>query len=127
LEGVAKEVELEASQPTPEQDIALRLAKLRGMDVEAVKKSMAKPSEPNPNSFLSQLGPKSDKNSASVENLDIDEVAKLMADVGREADLEAKSAILDLEKDRAIKEQLEKLKVRQRSKKNQDRPRKMPR
>ena len=24
LEGVAKEVELEASQPTPEQDIALR-------------------------------------------------------------------------------------------------------
>ena len=31
LEGVAKEVELEASQPTPEQDIALRSEIIQGV------------------------------------------------------------------------------------------------
>jgi len=108
LEGVTKEAEIDASQPTPEQDIALRLAKLRGMDLEKVKASM-KPNMPDPTAFIANS---SSRNKENISDMDLDEVAKLMQDVARDTELEAKSALLDLEKDKAIQEQLEKLNVR---------------
>ena len=44
-------------QVTPEQDIAMRLARLRGEDPEAVKERLSKPRLPDPQQFLnSQTG-----------------------------------------------------------------------
>lgn len=109
MEGVTREVEIDASQPTPEQDIALRLAKLRGMDLEKVKASLNKPSMPDPTAFIADSH---SRNKENISEMDLDEVSKLMQDVARDTELEAKSAMLEIEKDKAIQEQLEKLNVR---------------
>ena len=91
---------------TPDQDIERRLAKLRGESYSAVR--VKKESLPDPTQFLSQH----EENSDDLDNLDMDEVNKLMKEVDKKMKDEALTALKDLEKDKAIQEQLEKLKVR---------------
>ena len=71
----------------------------------------SKKSGPDPSEFLKQLGDKDDN--VDLEKLDMDEVNKLMQEVDKKMKDVALTAIKDLEKDKAIREQLEKLKVRE--------------
>ena len=95
--ALAAEVELDARVPvlTPDQEIAARLARLRGEPVP-VGGNVEKYKEINPAGFL-QAGAGSD-----IENMNMDEVAKLMETVDKDVQLEARAALSELEKDRAI-------------------------
>lgn len=105
--ALAAEVELEARVPvlTPDQEIAARLARLRGEPVP-VGGNVEKHKEIDPAGFL-QAGAGSD-----IENMNMDEVAKLMETVDKDVQLEARAALSELKKDRAIQEQLERLRVK---------------
>ena len=95
--ALAAEVELEARVPvlTPDQEIAARLARLRGEPVP-VGGNVEKHKEIDPAGFL-QAGAGSD-----IENMNMDEVAKLMETVDKDVQLEARAALSELKKDRAI-------------------------
>jgi len=117
LEGIQKEVELDGQHPTPEQDIAIRLAKLRGQDPDEVRAGFTRSNLPDPSAFLMQ-----NNQVENLEDLDLDEVGKLLDIVGKDVELEARNAVKELEKDKAIQEQLAKLRVRpaNRDKEDQD-------
>ena len=108
LGAVRAVVDPESRMPilTPDQDIERRLAKLRGESYSAER--VKKESLPDPTQFLSQH----EENSDDLDNLDMDEVNKLMKEVDKKMKDEALKALKDLERDKAIQEQLEKLKVR---------------
>jgi len=93
---------------SPEDDIAGRLAKLRGdpkPDFKASKQDLM----PDPNRYLSSGG---GDQKAEVGEEGVDEVARLMAKVEQEAEREAKAAIQEIARDKAIQEQLARLRVR---------------
>lgn len=105
LESAMAEVKIDSTILTPEQDIANRLAKLRGQDPNQVVASFPSARLPDPSLFISQ----SSQN--EMMDMDLDEVAKLINTVGRDVEEEAKQSIIDLQKDKAIQEQLSKLRV----------------
>jgi len=113
--ALSAEVELEAKVPilTPEQEIAARLAKLRGESLPlSVHNTRDKNIDIDPSAFL-------DSDVATdIDNMSMDEVAKLMETVGKDVQLEANAALTELEKDKAIQEQLERLRVRPSKKKS---------
>ena len=119
LAAVRAEVDLENRVPilTPEQDIQRRLARLRGEQFSSDNSSgvRAQPDNtPDPQVFLSSQ--QTDKNTdgyKDLENLDLDEVNKLMQEVNSKMKEDATAALNDLEKDKAIQEQLARLKVKQ--------------
>jgi len=93
---------------SPEDDIAGRLAKLRGEpkpDFKASKQDLM----PDPNRYLSSGG---GDQKAEVGEEGVDEVARLMAKVEQEAERDAKAAIEEIARDKAIQEQLARLRVR---------------
>ena len=67
-----------------------------------------KPSLPDPKQFLDT----SDEAQPDLEKVSVEEVNKLMQEVDKKMMLEAEKAMKDLEKDKAIQEQLERLKVK---------------
>jgi len=95
--ALAAEVELETRLPvlTAEQEISARLAKLRGEPVPAQQPSSA--SLADPTVFLS-----SGAGREGIENMNVDEVAKLMETVDKDVQLEARAALSELKKDRVI-------------------------
>lgn len=105
--ALAAEVDLESRVPvlTAEQEISARLAKLRGETVSVQQPSSTKLVDPAV--FLS-----SESGEKGIENMNVDEVAKLMETVDKDVQLEARSALCELKKDRAIQEQLERLRVK---------------
>ena len=121
LASVRAEVDLESRVPilTPEQEIERRLARLRGEQMTSASSgeegARAKPDNtPDPQAFL--LSTKADKTKdgyRDIENLDLDEVNRLMQEVNFKMKDEAKAALNDLEKDKVIQEQLARLKVKQ--------------
>jgi len=113
--ALAAEVELEARVPvlSPDQEIAARLARLRGEPVP-VPGQVEKHKEVDPADFL-QAGVGSD-----IEKMNMDEVAKLMETVDKDVQLEARAALSELKKDRAIQEQLERLRVKPAKRKDKE-------
>ena len=125
LAAVRAEVDLESRVPilTAEQDIERRLARLRGEQMSAANSEASEGvrpqpgNTPDPQAFL--LSSQADKTSKTkdgykdLENLDLDEVNKLMQEVNFKMKDEAKAALNDLEKDKVIQEQLARLKVKQ--------------
>ena len=95
--ALTAEVELEARLPvlTPDQEIAARLAKLRG-EPAPVATQGPKYADIDPAAFM-QSGAGSD-----IENMNMDEVAKLMETVDKNVQLEARAALSELQKDRVI-------------------------
>ena len=95
--AISAEVELESKLPvlTPDQEIAARLAKLRGEPFPS-ENTRDKRVNIDPAAFL-----ESDV-AASVENMSMDEVAKLMESVNKDVQLEASAALTELQKDKAI-------------------------
>lgn len=106
--AISAEVELESRLPilTPDQEIAAGLAKLRGEPFPNNENTRDKRDNIDPAAFL-----ESDV-AASVENMSMDEVAKLMESVNKDVQLEASAALTELQKDKAIQEQLERLRVK---------------
>jgi len=109
--ATSAKVDLEARHVvlSPEDDIAGRLARLRGEpkpDLARSKQDLM----PDPNLYLS--GPGGDDQKAEVGEEGVDEVARLMAKVEQEAEREAKAAIEEVARDKAIQEQLARLRVR---------------
>jgi len=106
--ATSAKVDLEARHVllSPEEDIAGRLARLRGEPKPdfASKQDLI----PDPNLYLSGGGDQK----AQTEEEGVDEVARLMAKVEQEAEREAKAAIEEIARDKAIQEQLARLKVR---------------
>jgi len=124
LGAIRAEVDLETRMPvlTPEQDIERRLAKLRTGSSEPPQPQNTGPDNsqssmnigPDPQEFLNKMKQLEDKDSyVDLEKLDMDEVNKLMQEVDKKMKDDALTAINDLEKDKAIRDQLEKLKVRE--------------
>ena len=118
LAAVRAEVDLESRVPilTPEQDIERRLAKLRGEQFSSANRESARAqpdNTPDPQSFLSTQADRTKEGYKDLENLDLDEVNKLMQEVNFKMEDEAKAALNDLEKDKVIQEQLARLKVKQ--------------
>ena len=118
LAAVRAEVDLESRVPilTPEQDIERRLAKLRGEQFSSANRDSARAqpdNTPDPQSFLSTQADRTKEGYKDLENLDLDEVNKLMQEVNFKMEDEAKAALNDLEKDKVIQEQLARLKVKQ--------------
>ena len=113
LLGAARaEVELEARTApalSPEEDIQRRLAKLRGENTDSrpVPRHQ-KPSLPDPQQFLAS----NEDVQPDLEKISVEDVNKLMQEVDKKMMLEAEKAMKDLEKDKAIQEQLERLKVK---------------
>lgn len=106
LAGLQAEVELERRLPvlSPDQEIAARLARLRGEQPAPVPVT----NTIDPNFFL-----QSDQDSSSdIASMEVDEVAKLLRTVDKRIEEEAKVAMTDLEKDKKIQEQLARLRVR---------------
>jgi len=107
--ALSAEVELDTKMPvlTPEQEIAARLAKLRGEPVPLpVENTRDKNTDVDPVAFLSS------DDATNLDNMSMDEVAKLMETVDKDVQLEASAALTELKKDKAIQEQLERLRVR---------------
>jgi len=106
--ATSAKIDLEARHVvlSPEEDIAGRLARLRG---EPKPKIASKQDLiPDPNLYLSGGG---DQN-AQIGEEGVDEVARLMAKVEQEAERDAKAAIEEVARDKAIQEQLARLRVR---------------
>merc|ERR1719300_1593830 len=100
----------------------MRLAKLRTGSSEPPQPQNSGPDSskssknigPDPQEFLNKMKQLEDKDSyVDLEKLDMDEVNKLMQEVDKKMKDDALTAINDLEKDKAIRDQLEKLKVRE--------------
>ena len=114
LGAVRAEVELEARIApalSPEEDIQRRLARLRGENTDSRPQPLPghqKPSLPDPKQFLDT----SEEAQPDLEKVSVEEVNKLMQEVDKKMMLEAEKAMKDLEKDKAIQEQLERLKVK---------------
>ena len=112
LGALRAEVELEARTApalTPEEDIERRLARLRGENSDSRPlPSQQKPSLPDPKQFLDS----SEDAQPDLEKVSVEEVNKLMQEVDKKMMFEAEKAMKDLEKDKAIQEQLERLKVK---------------
>ena len=109
--AISAEVELDANHPvmSPEEEIAARLAKLKGETYPVSKNAnLSKPgSSVDPVAFLN-----SDEIHADFDSMSVDEVAKLMETIDKEVRMEASVAMNELKKDKEIQEQLERLKVR---------------
>jgi len=121
MTALSAEVELEARMPvlSPDQEIAARLAKLRGEAAPAVSQAKTPASrQTDPTAFL-QSGVGSD-NISDMEKMNMDEVAKLIETVDKDVQLEARAAMSELKKDRAIQEQLERLRVKPSKSKDKD-------
>jgi hypothetical protein len=101
LAAVQNEVELDSKQVTPEMDIAMRLAKLRGEDPEATRERLSRSKMPDPQQFLSTSQTEKD-----FENLDLEDVAGLISKMGREVEEEAAEAVKDLAADKDLSDQL---------------------
>ena len=114
LGAIKAEVELEARMApalSPEEDIQRRLARLRGENNDSRPQQgsgQQKPSLPDPKQFLDS----SEDAQPDLEKISVDDVNKLMQEVDKKMRLEAEKAMKDLEKDKAIQEQLERLKVK---------------
>jgi len=115
LAAVKNEVELDAKQISPEVDIAMRLAKLRGEDPEVTRQRLAKPKLPDPTQYLVDTQTQQD-----LENIDLDDVASLITKMGREVDNEAAKAVKDLSADKEIEEQLARIAALRKEKKDAD-------
>jgi len=108
--AVQAELELEARLPvlTPEQDIERRLARLKGENTSSLPVTQQQPANiPDPKQFLMT----SEDTQTDLENVTVDDVNKLMQEVDKKMKLEAENAMKDLEKDKAIQEQLERLRM----------------
>jgi len=90
---------------SPEEDIAGRLARLRGEPKPDFNSKQAL--MPDPNLYLSAGDQEAQRGEEGV-----DEVARLMAKVEQEAEREARAAIEEIARDKAIQEQLARLRVR---------------
>ena len=112
LGALRAEVELEARTApalSPEEDIQRRLARLRGENSDSRPvPSQQKPSLPDPKQFLGS----SEEAQPDLDKVSVEEVNKLMLEVDKKMMLEAEKAMKDLEKDKAIQAQLERLKVK---------------
>lgn len=108
VSATSAKVDLEARHVvlSPEEDIAGRLAKLRGEPTPDF--SSKQDSMPDPNLYLSA----GDQKAHDGGEEGVDEVARLMAKVEQEAEREAKAAIEEIARDKAIQEQLARLRVR---------------
>jgi len=107
MSALTAEVELDnRTKPalSPESDIASRLAKLKG---EQPVDQKANINLPDPAAYLANF-----KEGDIGGSDDIDEVVKLIESVNKNAKREAEEAMNELEKDKAIKDQLERLKVK---------------
>jgi len=118
VKAVAAEVSLdEKHRPvlSPEADIAARLARLRGEPEPApqVPFNSKEKNLPDPTQFLSS-------HVGDIEGKSLDEVGALMSSMHKAAEKEAALAVQELEKDKALREQLEKLKARQAEKCDKD-------
>lgn len=104
LEATNEEIQLDMKNRTisPEDDISARLAKLRGQ--EAPAPSTERNKLPDPLSVLGQ-----NQNLENLEDMDMDDVAKLLDAVNKDVELEAKTALSNLNKDKEIREHLEKI------------------
>ena len=107
--AVQAEVDLEARLPilTPEQEIERRLARLKGENPESLP-SRQQPNLPDPARYLMS----SEDPLLDMEDDSVDDVNKLIQEVDKKMKLEAENALKDLEKDKAIQEQLARLKVK---------------
>ena len=106
------EVDLEARLPpvlTAEQDIERRLAKLRGENIESLP-SRQHSNLPDPEKFL--VTSEEPQPHLDLENVSVDDVNKLMQEVDKKMKLDAENAMKELEKDKTIQEQLERLRVK---------------
>jgi len=103
MSAVTAEVKLDSRIVSPEEDIAARLAKLKG---EAEPKTGVS-KVPNPSDYLGG-------GEATVQEgeEDLDQVTRLLVKAQREAEREAKDAMEELKKDKAIQEQLARLRVK---------------
>jgi len=108
LEATNDEIQLDMKNRTvsPEDDIAARLAKLRGQ--EAPLHSTERNKLPDTFSVLGQ-----NQNLDNLEDMDMDDVAKLLDAVNKDVELEAKAALSNLNKDEEIREHLEKISGKQ--------------
>lgn len=107
--AVQAEVDLEARLPvlTPDQDIERRLARLKGENAESLS-SRQQPNLPDPARYLVS----SEDPQCNLEEDSVEDVNKLIQEVGKKMKLEAENAMKDLEKDKAIQEQLARLRVK---------------
>jgi len=116
LAAVSAEVELDSRQQpvlSPEADIAARLARLKGENVlsdhgrqgSQPLQAQHKAELPDPVAYLG--GAK-----GAEEEEDIDEVAKLIQSMDKDVQKEAEHAMKEYEKDKAIQEQLKRLRVK---------------
>lgn len=108
LEATNEEIELDMKNKTisPEDDISARLAKLRGQ--EAPVPSSERNKYPDPLSVLGQ-----NENLENLEDMELDDVAKLLDAVNKDVELEAKTALMNLNKDKEIREHLEKIRSKE--------------
>jgi len=104
LEAANEEIQLDMKNKTlsPEDDISARLAKLRGQ--EAPVPSSERNKLPDPLSVLGQ-----NENLENLDDMEMDDVAKLLDAVNKDVELEAKAALMNLNKDKEIREHLEKI------------------
>ena len=111
LGAVTAEVDLESRLPvlTPEQDIEQRLARLRGETGAVVTTGRPRDTLPDPSKYLTKPG--ASDGYVDIDNLDMDEVNKLIKQADEKAKVEAEAALKELEKDKVIQEQLAKLKI----------------
>ena len=93
---MSAEVALEARLPvlSPEQDIAARLARLRG-ETEPRLGRQSVVQQPEPSQYLGS-------SQGGGEEQELDQVARLMVAVQREAEREARGALEELERDQEI-------------------------
>jgi len=111
MSAVTAEVDLDSRRApvlSPEADIAARLARLKGETEPSVTPS-SKSDLPNPAHFLEG---REGAAKEEEEEEDLDQVARLMVTVQQEAEREAKGALEQLRKDKAIQEQLARLRVK---------------
>ena len=101
MSAVTAEVDLDSRRApvlSPEADIAARLARLKGETEPSVTPS-SKSDLPNPAHFLEG---REGAAKEGEEEEDLDQVARLMVTVQQEAEREAKGALEQLRKDKAI-------------------------
>ena len=112
LAAVAAEAALEAcGRPllSPEQDVAARLARLRGQPEPGARGGQERAQVVEPRALL---GGQQGEEEEQEKEESLDEVARLMGQVQREAEREARGAVEELRRDKAIQEQLARLRVR---------------
>jgi len=109
INATSAKVELEARHAvlSPEEDIAGRLARLRG-EQQPSSSGLKKEAFPDPSLYLSP----GQNHAPEVGGDGVDEVARLVAKVEQESERDAKAALEEIAKDKAIQEQLARLKVR---------------